>query len=189
MKDQISNAEDVSKQIQSIINEIKDEQNKMMNLEKSVEDEIYKTFHNLQRILWNRHANLTKTLKSNVLSKQSHLKTQEDILRRMKLDIEESNKFANQTISSPSAPALFQTKLVEMANVWSVSIFPPKCSVEHGDSLEKNKSATFHVKLRDFQNLSPFKERGLNETDMDVVVKDPKESSKPQNEHVTLVDV
>lgn len=68
----------------------------------------------------------------------------------------------------------FQTRLVEMANVWSVSIFPPNCSVEHGDSLEKNKSATFHVKLRDFQNLSPFKERGLNETNMDVVVKDPK---------------
>lgn len=67
----------------------------------------------------------------------------------------------------------FQTKLVEMANVWSVSIFPPNCSVEHGDSLEKNKSATFHVKLRDFQNLAPFKERGLNETNMDVVVKDP----------------
>lgn len=68
----------------------------------------------------------------------------------------------------------FQTKLVEMANVWSVSIFPPNCSVEHGDSLEENKSAIFHVKLRDFQNLSPFKERRLNETDMDVVVKDPK---------------
>lgn len=68
----------------------------------------------------------------------------------------------------------FQTKLVEMANVWSVSIFPPNCSVEQWDSLEENKSATFHVKLRDFQNLAPFKERGLNETDMDVVVKDPK---------------
>lgn len=67
----------------------------------------------------------------------------------------------------------FQTKLVQMANVWSVSIFPPNCRVEHVDSLEENKSATFHVKLRDFQNLTPFKERGLNETNMDVVVKDP----------------
>lgn len=66
----------------------------------------------------------------------------------------------------------FQTKLVEMTNVWSVSIFPPNCRVEHGDSLEVNKS-TFQVKLRDFQNLAPFKERGLNETNIDVVVKDP----------------
>ncbi|XP_052681327.1 E3 ubiquitin-protein ligase TRIM33-like [Crassostrea angulata] len=108
MKDQISNAEDVSKQIQSIINEIKVEQNKMLNMEKSVEEEIDKTFRNLERILWNRHANLKKTLKSNVLSKQSHLKAQEDNLRKLKLDIEESNKFANQTLSSPSAPALLQ---------------------------------------------------------------------------------
>lgn len=80
-------------------------------MEKSVEEEIDKTFHNLERILWNRHANLKKTLKSNVLSKQSHLKAQEDNLRKMKLDIEESNKFANQTLSSPSAPALLQVRM------------------------------------------------------------------------------
>ncbi|XP_052683351.1 uncharacterized protein LOC128163738 [Crassostrea angulata] len=67
----------------------------------------------------------------------------------------------------------FQTKLVEMVNVWSVSIFPPNCRVELGDSLEENTSATFHVKLRDFQNLAPFEEIRLNETNMDVVVKDP----------------
>lgn len=67
----------------------------------------------------------------------------------------------------------FQTKLIEMANVWSVSIFPPNCSVEQWDSVEENKSATFHVKLRDFQNLAPFEEIRLNETNMDVVVKDP----------------
>lgn len=67
----------------------------------------------------------------------------------------------------------FQTKLVEMVNVWSVSIFPPNCRVELRDSLEENKSATFHVKLRDFQNLAPFEEIRLNETNIDVVVKDP----------------
>lgn len=111
MKDQISNTEDVSKQIQSIINEIKDEQNKMLNMEKSVEDEIDKTFDNLEHILGNRRANVKKTLKSNVLSKQSHLKAQEDNLRRMMIDIEESNKFANQTLSSPIAPALLQVRM------------------------------------------------------------------------------
>lgn len=111
MKDQISNTEEVSKQIQSIINEIKDEQNEILNMEKSVEDEIDKTFDNLEHILWNRRVDLKKTLKSNVLSKHSHLKAQEDNLRRIKLDIEESNKFANQTLSSPSAPALLQVRM------------------------------------------------------------------------------
>lgn len=67
----------------------------------------------------------------------------------------------------------FQTKLVEMTNIWSVSVFPPNCKAELGDSLEENKSATFCVKLRDFQKRSPFKASGLNETNMDVVVKDP----------------
>lgn len=67
----------------------------------------------------------------------------------------------------------FQAKLVEMANIWSVSVFPQNCEVEYGDLLEENKSATFHVKLRDFQKLAPFKEGGLNETNMNVVVKDP----------------
>lgn len=67
----------------------------------------------------------------------------------------------------------FQTKLVEMANVWSVSVFPPNCKVEHGNFLGENESATFYVKLREFQNLAPFKERGLNETNINVVIKDP----------------
>lgn len=108
MKDQISNTEDISKQIQSIINEIKDEQNEILSMEKSVEDEIDKTFDSLEHILWNRRVDLKKTLKSNVLSKQSHLKAQEDNLRKMKLDIEESNKFANQAVSCPSSPAVLQ---------------------------------------------------------------------------------
>lgn len=60
-----------------------------------------------------------------------------------------------------------------MANVWSVSVFPPNCKVEHGDLLEENKLATFHVKLKDFQNLAPFKEKGLKKTNIDVVIKDP----------------
>lgn len=76
--------------------------------------------------------------------------------------------FNNNSLNSE-----FQTKLLKMANVWSVSVFPPYCKVEHGDLLEENKSATFHVKLKDFQNLAPFKEKGLKKTNMDVVIKDP----------------
>lgn len=66
----------------------------------------------------------------------------------------------------------FQTKLVEMANIWSVSVFSSNCKAELGDFLEKNKSETFYVKLRDFQNHAPFKESRLNEINMDVIVKD-----------------
>lgn len=65
----------------------------------------------------------------------------------------------------------FQTKLDEMASIWSVSIFPPNCKAEVRDFLKENKSATFYVKLRDFQNMAPFKENGIHETNMDVVVK------------------
>lgn len=111
MKDQISKTEDVSKQIQSVINQILDEQKEILKIEKSVEDEIDQTFNNLQQVLWNRRVNLKKTLKSSILSKQGHLKEQEDNLRRMKLDIEESNKFANQAIFCPSSPALLQVKM------------------------------------------------------------------------------
>lgn len=111
MKDQISSTKDVSKQIQSVINEVKDEQNEILNMQKSVEDEIDKTFDNLEHMVWNMRVNLKKTLKNNALSKQSHLKAQEDNLGRMKLDIEQSNKFANQALSSPSSPALLQVSI------------------------------------------------------------------------------
>lgn len=74
-------------------------------MEKSVENDIDKTFDYLERILWKRRVDLKKTLKSNVLSKQSHLKAQEDTLKKMKLDIEGSNKL--QTKQYPSlAPQL-----------------------------------------------------------------------------------
>lgn len=64
-------------------------------MEKLVEDEIDKIFDSLEYILWNRCVDLKKILKSNVLSKQSYFKVQEDNLRKMKLDIEEFNKFVN----------------------------------------------------------------------------------------------
>lgn len=67
----------------------------------------------------------------------------------------------------------FQTVLNKMANIWSVSAYPPNCKAEVGDILDENKSATFYVKLRDFKKLPPFKECGLNETILDIVVKDP----------------
>lgn len=63
-----------------------------------------------------------------------------------------------------------------MANIWSVSAFPPNCKVEFGDDLEENKAATFIVKLKDFQKKGPFKDGGLDVTDMKIIIKDPKGS-------------
>lgn len=60
-----------------------------------------------------------------------------------------------------------------MASIWSVSIFSPNCKDKVRDFLKENKSANFYVKLRDFQNMAPFKEIGIHETNMDVVVKNP----------------
>lgn len=67
----------------------------------------------------------------------------------------------------------FQTNFVGMANIWSVSAFPPNCKADVGNTLEQNKSVNVYVKLRDFQKLAPFKESGLKETNMDIVMKDP----------------
>lgn len=39
--------------------------------------------------------------------------------------------------------------------------------------MEENKSAKNYVILRDCQKLEPFKESGLNETNMDVVLENP----------------
>lgn len=108
IKDQISSIEDVGKQIQKVLNEIKDEQNEIVNTEKSVKDKIDEAFDNLERILWNRRIHLNKELKNKVFRKQRHLKAQEDNLRKMKLDIEESNKFANLVVSCPSSLAFLQ---------------------------------------------------------------------------------
>lgn len=67
-----------------------------------------------------------------------------------------------------------QSKVAEMANIWSVSAFPPNCKVEFGDDLEENKAATFIVKLKDFQKKGPFKDGGVDVTDMKIIIKDPK---------------
>lgn len=83
----------------------------MFYMEKLVEDEIDKVFDNLEYILWNRCVNLKKILKSNVLSKQSYLKVQEDNFRRMKLDIEEFNKFVNQIFFFFSVLVFFQVRM------------------------------------------------------------------------------
>lgn len=91
-----------------VLNEIKDEQNEIVNTEKSVKGKIDEAFDNLERILWNRRIHLNKELKNKVFRKQRHLKAQEDNLRKMKLDIEESNKFANLVVSCPSSLAFLQ---------------------------------------------------------------------------------
>lgn len=80
-------------------------------MEKLVEDEIDKIFDNIEYILWNRCVDLKKILKSNVLSKQSYLKVQEDNFRRMKLDIEEFNKFVNQIFFFFSVLVFFQVRM------------------------------------------------------------------------------
>lgn len=91
-----------------VLNEIKNEQNEIVNTEKSVKDTIDEAFDNLERILCNRRIHLNKKLKNKVFRKQRHLKAQEDNLRKMKLDIEESNKFANIVVSCPSSLAFLQ---------------------------------------------------------------------------------
>ncbi|XP_061185957.1 tripartite motif-containing protein 2-like [Saccostrea echinata] len=67
-----------------------------------------------------------------------------------------------------------QSKVVEMAKVWSVSAFPPNCKIGLEEELEENKSTTFVVNLRDFQKKTPFKDCDLDVCDVKAVVKDPK---------------
>lgn len=67
-----------------------------------------------------------------------------------------------------------QSKVAEMANIWSLSAFTPNCKADFGDDLEENKSATFVVKLKDFEKNAPFKNGTLDVADMKIVVKDPR---------------
>lgn len=62
-KDQISSKEDVSKQIKHVLSEIKDEQNEIVNTEKSVKDIIDEAFDNQKHILWNRQIHLNRKFK------------------------------------------------------------------------------------------------------------------------------
>lgn len=66
-----------------------------------------------------------------------------------------------------------QTDVEEMAKMWSFSAFPPNCKIDVGEELKENKSETFSVKLRDFENNMPFQENGLDMTYLKIIVKDP----------------
>lgn len=58
-----------------------------------------------------------------------------------------------------------QSKVKKIPNTWSVSVFPPNCTVEFGSCLTVHKSQTFLVKLRDCQ-----KEEALKNNDLDEVL-------------------
>lgn len=66
-----------------------------------------------------------------------------------------------------------QTDVEEIAKSWSFSAFPPFCRIDIGEELEENKSETFSVKIRDFENNTPFQENGLDITYLKIIVKDP----------------
>lgn len=108
---QITSMENVGKQIQLVINEIKAEQGHVLDLEKSVEDEIDMTFANLLQIISNARSNATKTLKNIASKKQHHLKAQEKKLKKLKNAIEESFQFADQYVAHSNYPAFLQVML------------------------------------------------------------------------------
>lgn len=66
-----------------------------------------------------------------------------------------------------------QTDVEEMAKMWSFSAFPPNSKFIVGEELEENKSETFSVKIRNFENNTPFQENGLDITYMKIILKDP----------------
>lgn len=104
--------EKVGKQIQLVINAVKTEQGHVIDLEKSVEDEIDRTFANLLQIISNARSNAMKTLKRIASKKQHHLKAQEKKLKKLKNAIEESSKFADQYVSHNNCPAFLQVMLL-----------------------------------------------------------------------------
>lgn len=108
---QITSMEYVGKQIQLVINEVKAEQGHVLDLEKSVEDEIDMTFANLLQIISNERSNAMKTLKNIASKKQHHLKAQEKKLKKLKNAIEESFQFADQYVAHSNYPAFLQVML------------------------------------------------------------------------------
>lgn len=105
---QITNMEKVGKQIQLVINEVKAEQGHVIDLEKSVEDEIDKTFANLLQIISNARSNTMKTLRNIASKKQNHLKAQDKKLKKLKNAIGESFMFADQYVAHNNYPAFLQ---------------------------------------------------------------------------------
>lgn len=107
-REQITNMEKVGRQIQLVINDVKTEQRHLVDLEKSVEDEIDWTFANLLQIISNARSNTMKTLKNIASKKQNNLQAQEKKLEKLKDAIEESFKFADQYVAHNNYPAFLQ---------------------------------------------------------------------------------
>lgn len=112
IRDQKVKMEDVGKQIQSVTNDVKAEQEMVSKLRKTVEDEIDKTFDSLEQIISRGRADLKKTLEDDVMVKQDNLKTQDADLKRMRSEIEESSKFTDQALAYTNAPAFLQVQLL-----------------------------------------------------------------------------
>lgn len=66
-----------------------------------------------------------------------------------------------------------QTDVEQMAKMWSFSAFPPNSKIDVREELEENKSETFSVKLRDFENNMSFQENGFDIKLLKIIVKDP----------------
>lgn len=112
IRDQKVKMEDVGKQIQSVTNDVKAEQEMVSKLRKTVEDEIDKTFDSLEQIISRGRADLKKTLEDDVMVKQDNLKIQDADLKRMRSEIEESSKFTDQALAYTNAPAFLQVQLL-----------------------------------------------------------------------------
>lgn len=110
-REQITNMEKVWKQIQLVINEVKAEQGHVIDHEKSVEDEIDRTFANLLQIISNARSNAMKTLKHIASKKKNQLKAQEKKLKKLKNAIAESFMFADQYVAHNNYPAFLQVML------------------------------------------------------------------------------
>lgn len=103
--------EDVGTQIQQVINDVISEQEKVSNLEKTEEENITKTFGEIEKIISKRHDDLKKTLKYNASLKLDHLKAQEKQLKERNCSIEESSKFTNQVLAHTNSQTFLQVKM------------------------------------------------------------------------------
>ena len=124
IKDQKSSMTKVGKEIQQVTDNVKTEQEKVMNLRKMVEDEIDETFDNLEKIIARGRADLKKTLENCVMTKQDHLKAQERELKKMKSEIEESSKFTEQALAYTNAAAFLQVhELLYLKKIKKLSLY------------------------------------------------------------------
>lgn len=110
-REQISSMDEVGKQIELVINDVETEQRHVRYLQKSVEDEIDRTFASLLQIISNARSNTMETLKNIASKKDNNLKAQKEKLEKLEKAIEESFKFADQYVAHNNYPAFLQVML------------------------------------------------------------------------------